>query len=87
MCPEIALLNIKLKRQALGNTETLQEIMMDKFKDSNIYLEYLAIWAEKVIKKVAVKKDLVRRSLMGLNPDLLSYVGLGPNHLIDFKKA
>lgn len=52
---------------------------MDKYKDSSIDLEYLAIWAAEVIKEVAVKKDLVRRSFKGLDPDLLSYVGLGTN--------
>lgn len=77
MCHELASLKTTLKRQSLGNSETLQEIVVGKLKDSNLNIISLANWAAETLKEIALKKDHDRRGMDGLDPDLLSYVGLG----------
>lgn len=72
MCPELDSLNITLNRQSLGNTKTLQEIVMNQFRDSKVDLDYLATWASKILKQIAVKKDLNRRRIIGLDPNFYS---------------
>lgn len=77
MCHELASLQTTLKRQSLGSSEILQDLAVGKLKDSNLSLLSLANWAAETLKEIAVKKDFDRRGLEGLDPDLLSYVGLG----------
>lgn len=56
--------------------------MIEKFRNSNFGLRYLTKWASDMLIEFGSKKDKVRRAFDGLDPELLSYVGLGSNPFI-----
>lgn len=77
MCPELQSLDISLKLQEIESPDTLQNIVLEHFRDSILNTRQLASWAYNFLQELGARKDEVIRSFDGLDPNLLSYVGLG----------
>lgn len=58
--------------------------MMERLRKPDFDITQLASWATKISMELGSKKDKERRAFDGLDPELLSYIGLGR---IKFSKA
>lgn len=77
MCPELNSLETTFLRQDVCEVDTLRSAVMEKFRDPRFGTFQLTEWAATVLKEFGVKKDRERRAFDGLDPDLISYIGLG----------
>lgn len=51
--------------------------MMERLRKTYFDMDQMAGWASKIIMELGSKNDKERRALDGLEPEFLSYIGLG----------
>lgn len=77
MCPELNALELILKQQEVCRDDTLRSVVMNKVREPYFDLKQLMEWAAGFLKEFGVKKGLERQAMDGLDPELLSNIGLG----------
>lgn len=77
MCPQLSALDLSLKLQEIYCIEPLNATVMERLSKPDFNINQLAGWATKIIMKLGFRKDKERRTFDGLDPELLSYIGLG----------
>lgn len=84
MCPPLAALDLTLKLQEVGKTDNFQMEVMDRLRGTDVDLKQLAGWASRMLMEYGAERGRDMREMDGLDPDLLSYIGLSIN---TFSKA
>lgn len=76
MCPQLDALELTLKLHEIGQNGLLQSAVIEQISKSNFKIHQLADWASNVLLELGSKKDKERRTMDGLDPNLISYIGL-----------
>lgn len=87
MCPLLAALDLILKLQEVGQPNNIQMEVMDQLRGVDVDLKQLASWASRMLMENGVERGRDRRDLDGLDPELLSYIGLSKNTFSKAQKA
>lgn len=72
------MLKLTLERQESGCEFDLQEAVIEKLKNPEIFMRELANWTKDFLQEIIMYKTIENEDYKGLDPELLCYSGFSP---------